>query len=110
MFAVTLFFKSRDKHSMGPINYCFCSVKLYIFSHLSTFQPANVHEDCGLWTNLKPIMHLSAANPGGWPQGTPRHLHQDICKFHLSRANILPQKATTVPPAGSNLKEPQIVT
>ena len=43
-------------------------------------------------------MHLSAAIPWGWPRRTPGHLHQDICKFHLSRANILPQKASTVPP------------
>ena len=44
------------------------------------------------------FMHLSAAIPGGGPRGTPGHLHQDIYKFHLPRASILPQKATTVPP------------
>ena len=56
-------------------------------------------------------MHLSAAIPGGWPRGTPGHLHQDICKFHLPRANIRPQKATTVPPPGSMIrKDSQIVT
>ena len=57
------------------------------------------------------IMHLSAAIPGvdpGEPQG---HLHQDICKFHLPRANIIPQKATTVLPSGSIIwKDSHIVT
>ena len=32
------------------------------------------------------VMHLPAAIPGGWPRGTPGHLHQDICKFHVPRA------------------------
>ena len=55
-------------------------------------------------------MHLSAAIPGSWPRGTPAHLHQDICKFHLPRANNLPQKATTVPLPGSIIwKDTQIV-
>ena len=31
-------------------------------------------------------MHLSAI-PGGWPRGTPGHLHRDICKFHLPTAH-----------------------
>ena len=43
----------------------------------------------------KPVMHLSAAIPGDWPRGTPGHLHQDIFKFQLPGADILPQKATT---------------
>ena len=61
--------------------------------------------------DLEEVMHLSAAIPGGWPRGTPGHLHQDIYKFHLSRASILPQKATTVPPPGSIIwKDSQIVT
>ena len=56
-------------------------------------------------------MHLSAAIPGGWPRRTPGHLHQDIRKFHLPKANILPQKATTVPTPGSIIwKEFQVVT
>ena len=56
------------------------------------------------------IMHLSAAITWGWPKRTPGHLHQDICKFHLSRANIFPQKASTVPhPENIILKEFQIV-
>ena len=38
------------------------------------------------------LMHLSAAIPGGWPRGTPGHLHPDICKFYLTRANILRTK------------------
>ena len=40
--------------------------------------------------DLAPFMHLSVAIPEGWPWGTPRHLHHDICKFHLPRANLLP--------------------
>ena len=58
-----------------------------------------------MWTimifNVLQVMHLSAAIPGGWPQGNPGHLHQDIGKFHLPRANIRLQKATTVPPPES---------
>ena len=54
---------------------------------------------------------LSAAIPGGWPQGTPGHLHRDNCKFPLPRANILSQKATTVPPLRSIIwKDSQIAT
>lgn len=42
---------------------------------------------------------------GCWPRGTPGHSYQDICKFPLPRANILPRKATTVlPPGEYNLK------
>ena len=36
---------------------------------------------------------LISGHPGDWPRGTPRLLHQDICKFHLTRVNILPQKS-----------------
>ena len=54
--------------------------------------------DTKKFNELSLVMHLSAAIPGGWPRGTPGHLHQDIYKFHLPRASILPQKATTVPP------------
>ena len=60
------------------------------------------------------LMHLSAAIPGGWPRGTPEHLHQDICKFHLQLylgPSIRPQKATTVPPPGNIIwKDSRIVT
>ena len=54
--------------------------------------------------------NVSAAILGGWPRGTPEHLHQDICKFYLPRANILPEKTTTVPPPGSMIRtDSQIV-
>ena len=51
--------------------------------------------------NCHHLTHLSPALPGGWPRGTPGHLHQDICKFHLPRAYILLQKTTTVPSSGA---------
>ena len=44
---------------------------------------------------------LISVHPGGLTPGNPGHLHQYICKFHLPRANILPQQATTVPSPGS---------
>ena len=60
---------------------------------------------------MQSLMHLSAAIAGGWPRGTPGRLHQDICKFHLPMANILTQKATTVPPPRSIIwKDSQFVT
>ena len=53
---------------------------------------------------------LISGHPGGLTLGNPRHLHQDICKFHLPRANILPQKVTTAPPPGGMIrKDSQIV-
>ena len=59
--------------------------------------------NCAIYPFL--ILHLSMAIQG------PEHLHQGICKFHLPRANILPQKATTVPPPGSIIwNDSQIVT
>ena len=50
--------------------------------------------------SLACLMHVSAAIPGGWPRGTSGHLNQDICKFHLPRANILPQKSYHCPSPG----------
>ena len=33
-------------------------------------------------------MHLSAVIPGGWLQGTPGHLHNDIYKSPLLKINV----------------------
>ena len=33
-------------------------------------------------------MHLSAVIPGGWLQGTPEHLHNDIYKSPLPKINV----------------------
>ena len=63
-----------------------------------------------LW--FKDLMHLSVATQEGLTPGNhrafaPRHLQI----IQLPRANILPQKATTVPPPGGIIwKDPRIVT
>ena len=34
------------------------------------------------------VMHLSAAISGGWPRGTPEHLHNDVYKSPLPKRKI----------------------